>query len=112
MLLPLASVEGDAVNGEIVWEDAFGNLQTNVSPEDLAASGATPGGRVVLDLGVDRHDVPWVAAYGDVTEGELLVHADSAGQIAIAVRGGSAAEILGIGTGRSVTIRSNRAAPR
>ena len=112
LLLPLPSVEGEAVRGEVVWEDGFGNLQTNVSPEDLAAIGAAPGHHLVLDFGIARHGVPWAAAYGDVGEGELLAHVDSAGQIAVAVRGGSAAATLGIGVGRSVTIRSVPEAPR
>ncbi len=39
LLLPLPEREGGAVRGEAWWVDTFGNVQTNVSPEDLADIG-------------------------------------------------------------------------
>ncbi|MFV1999678.1 MAG: SAM hydroxide adenosyltransferase, partial [Acidimicrobiia bacterium] len=43
--------------------------------------------------------------YGDVEDGEAVVHIDSHGQIALGVRGGRADEDFGIGVGDSVVIR-------
>ena len=38
-LLPISSQEGDMVVAEILWEDHFGNLQLNISEEDISLFG-------------------------------------------------------------------------
>ncbi len=43
MLLPLAEVEADTVRGEAWWIDHFGNVEINVSPEQLVQIGVEPG---------------------------------------------------------------------
>jgi S-adenosylmethionine hydrolase len=104
LLLPLTETKGGAVTGEAWWVDAFGNVQTNISPEDLAAVDLTPGEVVTLKVGSRIHTLPWVRSYGDVAEGEALLHVDSAGLLALAVRGGRADEVLGIVEGVAVTL--------
>jgi S-adenosylmethionine hydrolase len=105
LLLPLVEPEGTGIRGEVWWLDQFGNCQTNISPEDLAGLGVAPGGEVVLQLGGTDYDLPWVAAYGDVDPGQALVHIDSYGLLAIAVREGSAAERLNLSEGHQVVLR-------
>ena len=106
MMLPLVEPDGlGGVLGEVLWIDHFGNAQTNVSPADLSALGITPGDEVtMLVAGVDRA-LPWCAAYGDVAEGEGLVHVDSYGQIAVAVRGGRADEEYPLSVRTAVGLR-------
>jgi len=48
--------------------------------------------------------VPWVTFYGEVDDGEVLLHVDGSGLIALAVRGGSAAADLNLSEGVSVTL--------
>ncbi len=106
MMLPL--VERDrfgAVKAEVLWVDHFGNAQTNAAPDDLTAIGLEPRGDVVVVVGAVEHRIPWVEAYANVPEGEALVHADSYGQIAVAVRDGRADEQLGLGVGTSISFR-------
>jgi S-adenosyl-L-methionine hydrolase (adenosine-forming) len=103
MLLPLPEVEGEVVSGQCWWVDGFGNAQTNVGPDDLAAIGIVPGSVVAVAIGATTHHLSWVNAYSDAAEGSALLHVDSAGLIAIAVNGGSAAEHLRIATGVNVT---------
>ena len=45
----------------------------------------------MLIAGTDRA-IPWCTAYGEVAPGDGLIHIDSYGQMAIAVRGGRADE--------------------
>ena len=47
-----------------------------------------------------------MTAYGDVAEGEGLLHVDSYGQIAIAVRSGRAVDAYPIDDGTAVTLRA------
>jgi len=93
MMVPLVEPDGlGGVLGEVLWIDHFGNAQTNVSPADLGSLGIQPGVDVsVVIAGID-HAIPWCTAYGDVAAGDGLIHVDSYGQIAIAVRGGRADE--------------------
>ena len=104
LLLPLPDVANGNVSGEAWWIDRFGNVQTNISPDDLAGAGVRPGTTVTVKIGPRLLQLPWVVAYGDVSEGEALVHVDSSGLIAIAVRNGTAAEELGLTEGTTVSI--------
>lgn len=104
MLLPLPETEGNMVLGEAWWVDRFGNVQTNIGPDDLGAIGSSPGSVLTVRLGATLHPIPWVGAYSDVEPGQPLIHVDSAGMIAIAVRDGSAAERLNLSSGVSVTL--------
>ena len=104
LLLPLTDTRGNAVTGEAWWVDSFGNVQTNISPQDLDAVGLTPGDVVTVKVGARIHSLRWVTSYADVDENDGLIHVDSAGLVAIAVRGGRADETLGITEGTAVTM--------
>ena len=106
LLLPLVASEGDGIRGEVWWLDQFGNCQTNVSPEDLHGLGAAPGTELTVQIGATEYDLPWVVAYGDVEPGEPLLHVDSYGLAAIAVREGSAAERLNLTEGHQVVFKT------
>jgi hypothetical protein len=90
MLLPLTDTQGSAVSGEAWWVDGYGNVQTNVSPEDLAQVGLGPGDVVTVSVGSSIHHITWVTSYADVEIGELLLHVDSSGLMAFAAREGRA----------------------
>ncbi|HHC08239.1 MAG TPA: hypothetical protein ENK55_05940 [Actinobacteria bacterium] len=106
LLLPLPEPDGEGgILGEVLWIDRFGNAETNVGPDDLRALGCAPGEPVEIVVAGVAHEAPWVTAYGDVGPGELLVHVDSAGQIAIAANGGRADELLPLAERTAVVFR-------
>ncbi|HDK44727.1 MAG TPA: hypothetical protein ENG94_00445, partial [Actinobacteria bacterium] len=51
LLLPLPDVGASSVQGEAWWIDHFGNVQTNVGPDDLHRLGAVEGDHLVLIVG-------------------------------------------------------------
>lgn len=104
LLLPLPEVEEGKVSGEAWWIDRFGNAETNIGPDELVLAGFGPGAELTLRIGASEHRLPWVDAYGDVREGEGLLHVDSAGLMAVAVRGGSAAEMFNLAEGTALTL--------
>ena len=110
MLLPLSDIAGLSVTGEAWWIDGFGNVQTNISPEDLVEVGISHGDYVTLTVGSTLHSVPWVTSYSDVGEGEALLHIDSTGLVALAMRDGDAAEALNLAEGVAVSLAGNRSA--
>ena len=84
---------------------------------DLFASpyrfvGVEPGSDTVLKVASAEFAVEWVNAYGDVEPGEGLLHVDSYGQIAVAVRDGRAVESYPVNAGTAVTIRAGTPALR
>ena len=104
LMLPLSEVEDNRVTGQAWWADIFGNVQTNISPDDLNSAGMHPGRDVVVQVGTSTHVVPWVLTYGAVAEGEPLLHVDSSGLMAVAVRGGSAATRFVLAAGMPVIV--------
>jgi S-adenosylmethionine hydrolase len=54
--------------------------------------------------------VPWVKSYGDVSEGEALIHVDSVGLLAVAVRGGRADDEMNLVEGVPVSLAASRSA--
>jgi hypothetical protein len=92
-------VADGVVEAEIVGVDHFGNVQLAAGPDALAALAVRPGDRVSVHCGQTSHEAVVGRTFGDVAAGGLLVHVDSAGAVAIAVNGGSAAALLGAGPG-------------
>lgn len=105
LLLPLVEPEGDGIRGEAWWLDQFGNCQTNISADDLAGLGLAPGDDATVQIGATEYDLPWLVAYGDVEPGEAMLHVDSYGLVALAVRDGSAAELLNLAEGHQVVLK-------
>jgi len=89
--------EGDTVVGEIVYVDRFGSLITNLTSDLVprVARMEVAG----IDLG------PLRRTFSDVTPGGIVAYIGSGGAVEIAVRNGSAAQRLGIGTGGRVRAR-------
>ena len=106
MMLPLVEHGEQSVVGEVLWVDHFGNCQLNVTPEDLQLVGIGKGTAIVLKIASAEFAIDWVTAYGDVEEGEGLLHVDSYGQIAVAVRNGRAVDSYPIDEGTAVTLRA------
>jgi S-adenosylmethionine hydrolase len=84
---PVAS-EGAATVLEV---DGFGNLRLD-APADIRAAR------------VEGRDVVRARTFGDVAPGALLLYADSDGNLALAVNGGSAAALLGVRAGDEVRL--------
>ena len=108
LLLPLTETVGSTISGQAWWVDQFGNVQTNISPEELSSLGVSQGDVVTVTVGSTIHSVPWATSYSDVEEGDALLHVDSAGLMAIAVRAGRADEVLNVAEGLSVRMAGKR----
>ncbi len=101
---PESRVFDGGVAGEVLTVDRFGNAQLSVSAADAAGSGIAPGSEVTLAWAGQEITVPFGTTFGDIAAGGLVAYADSAGFVAIAVNGGSAAQRLGLRPGTHVTL--------
>ena len=88
---PIVAVGDGWLEAEVLTIDHFGNVQLAAPASALDRLG--PAVRV--------GDLPAVhgTTFGDAPAGELIVYADSAGRVAVAVNGGRAAGVLAATTG-------------
>ena len=98
---PQASFTPEAVRGEIVYADGFGNLVTNIKGSNLLAWLGEKSHVIILGSLTLKG---LVRAYGDVAAGEFLALVGSHGYLEIACSGGNAARRLGVGKGRSLSV--------
>ena len=105
--LPIPEPEGNTIRGQVVFADAFGNLVTDITGDLLEQIGATAdnpavtvaiAGRTIAGLSRTFHDPP---GYG------LRALLGSHGRLEIAAVDGSAADVLGAGSGVNVTVTTS-----
>jgi hypothetical protein len=97
--LPRPIWQGELLHGHVLHVDHFGNLITDFAGALAAALLATPSARLAVagrDISARAH------TFAEGPEGEPFLLADSSGHLAIAVRNGSAAALLGAGRGDEV----------
>lgn len=99
-VLPVGGREGDAVVGEILWVDHFGNLQLNLDPDDLDGM----DGQLQLRTGDVTRALERVTTYGQIPNGSVGLLVDSYGLLSLAVPRGSAADELRVGEADQVQI--------
>ena len=92
---PETSVEPGKLTTEIRYIDTFGNIQLAATGADLDASGATPGTTAHAHLSGRSVKATVGRTFADAIHDGLIVYVDSAGRVALAVNGGSAANDFG-----------------
>ncbi len=94
---PEQTVDGWA--GQVLSVDHFGNLLTNITPEQLQ-------GRTGVVIKVGEEKIEGICqTFGERKPGELVAMIDSSGVLQIAVVNGNAAERLKAGSGTSILLR-------
>jgi len=103
---PLVSAGDGWAQAEVVTVDGFGNVQTALHADRLAAAGFALGDPAEISAGGVRHPVLYAETFGSVPWGTLVLYVDSAGYVAVARNGGDAARLLGARPGGTVRIRA------
>jgi S-adenosylmethionine hydrolase len=103
------SVEGNTLRGVVLKVDRFGNLVTNITPQDVPALFASEPARFKILVG--QHEITKIHSnYSEGAPGEVFGIVGSMGYLEIAVDRGSAAKLVGTGKGSEVTISVEGAA--
>jgi len=100
--MPKAKSSGQAVKGVILRVDAFGNLMTNLTAEDIPI-GALGGGAIKLAVN-GKQVLKFGQTFASGNPGEPIALLGSAGYVEIAVNRGNAARTLGVNRGAEVTL--------
>ncbi len=96
-------VDGNTLRGVVLKVDRFGNLITNITPQDAPMLFASePGAFKIL---VGKHEITEIHSnYSEGAPGEVFGILGSMGYLEIAADRGSAAKIIGSGKGSEVLI--------
>jgi S-adenosyl-L-methionine hydrolase (adenosine-forming) len=100
--MPKAKSSGQAVKGVVLRVDAFGNLMTNLTAEEIPI-GALGGGAIKLAVN-GKQVLKFAPTFASGNPGEPIAVLGSAGYVEIAVNRGSAARTLGVNRGAEVTL--------
>ena len=102
--LPEPDIGTGGILATVLVVDRFGNLQLNLTREDVATFGVKPGDRIELRFELDPYYAVVAQTYADAKRGELLLYEDSYGAYAIAISGGDAGNLTGAAPGDEVRI--------
>jgi S-adenosylmethionine hydrolase len=105
--LPVAEVGGGVVRAAVLYVDRFGNMQLNLTREDLDSVGIAPGTRFELEVNGERYYATAARTFADARPGEIVLYEDSYRNIAIAINRGSAAEMFSSHAGQPLTLHLN-----
>ena len=99
--MPKPTIVANGIEGEIVYEDWYGNLVSNI-PQDLLA------GASFTRVHIKQRRVDGLCrTFGDAPPGqELIALIDSHGFLEVAVPNGSAAGLLGVKAGERVVVEN------
>jgi len=102
--LPRAELRPNRISATVLYVDAFGNIQLNLTREHLGDADVHPGSRIELELAGQRYFAIAARTFSDARAGDLILYEDSYGNVAVAMNGGNAAEMLGARAGQDVRI--------
>ena len=103
--LPSPEVGRSRVRVTVLYVDRYGNVQVNATTDDLARAGMPPGTRVEVAAGFETYFATVARTFADVRAGDILVYEDSYRNVALAINGGNAAEMLSSRAGSELRLR-------
>ncbi len=101
--LPAPGVSPGEVVGTALDIDRFGNIELNVTMNEVREAGIERA--LAVETHTARHSAVVARTFGDVEPGDTVVYEDAYGSLAVAINRGSAAEALGAQVGTTITLR-------
>ena len=103
--VPRPEVGSSRVRVTVLYVDRYGNVQVNATTDDLARAGLGPGSRVEIAVGFETYYATVASTFADVRVGDILLYEDSYRNVALAINGGDAADMLSARPGTELRIR-------
>jgi S-adenosylmethionine hydrolase len=103
--MPEPVIGPDVIAAHVLIVDRFGNVQLNLTADDLKGTGIDAGVGVEIAIGLERFYAVAARTFADVRRGDIALYEDSYGNIALAINEGDAATVLSARPGDSVRIR-------
>ena len=104
---PEPELRATRIAATVLYVDSFGNMQLNLRREHLDDAGVQPGARVELELAGQRYYATAARTFSDARRGDLVLYEDSYRNVAVAMNGGNAAEMLAARAGQELRVNLN-----
>jgi S-adenosylmethionine hydrolase len=104
---PVPEIGSRRIRATCLYVDRFGNIQLNLTANDLEPLGIVPGRQVEVELPVDRFYAVAARTFSDARPGDIILYEDAYRNIAIAISRGNAAQTFGVRAGTEVRLRAD-----
>jgi S-adenosylmethionine hydrolase len=102
--VPKAHVGTRRVRATVLNVDRFGNVQLNLTNEDLEQVGIVPGTTVEVEAGFERYYAIAARTFVEVRRGDIVLYEDAYRNIALAINQGNAAEMFTARVGQELRL--------
>lgn len=103
--LPEPQLGPDRIDASALYVDRYGNMQLNLTREDLERVDVFPGRRVELEIAGERYYAVAARTFADARAGDIILYEDAYRNVSIAITGGDVAAMFDARPGADVTIR-------
>jgi len=102
--LPAPSIGARRIRATVVYVDRFGNVQLNLTRDDLAQVGIESGSKLEIEVGFERYYAVTARTFAEVKGGDIVLYEDAYWNISLAINRGSAAEMFGVKAGDELKV--------
>jgi S-adenosylmethionine hydrolase len=102
--VPTAQVGTARIRATALYVDRFGNIQLNLTSEDLEKVGIIPGTKVEVEVRFERYFAVAARTFAEVRSGDIVLYEDSYRNIALAINQGNAAGMFSLRVGQEVLL--------
>ena len=103
--LPQPEISQRRIRATCLYIDRFGNMQLNLTSDDLRRCGVEPGHKVEVEHTGNHYFAVAARTFADARGGEIILYLDAYENVALAITGGNAAETLSATAGADLRIR-------
>jgi len=102
--VPAPSIGKRRIRATVLYVDRFGNVQLNLTRDDLAQVGIEAGSKLEVEVGFERYYAVTARTFAEVRGGDIVLYEDAYWNISLAINRGSAAEMFGVSVGDELKI--------
>jgi S-adenosyl-L-methionine hydrolase (adenosine-forming) len=102
--LPVPEVGSARIRATALYVDRFGNIQLNLTSQELERIGIVPGTKVEVEIRFERYYAVAARTFADVRAGDIVLYEDAYRNIALAINSGDAARMFSARVGQEVLL--------
>jgi S-adenosyl-L-methionine hydrolase (adenosine-forming) len=102
--VPAPSIGKRRIRATVLYVDRFGNVQLNLTRDDLAQVGVESGSKLEIEVGFERYYAVTARTFAEVKGGDIVLYEDAYWNVSLAINRGNAAEMFGVGAGDELKV--------